>query len=203
MSERIERTEEIFEAIRKEIVGGDGIFYSMDGRKVLAYAERFKRAALQERIQRDKVSFRCGDCARFGTDCKAGDVDGNEDCVACERFVKRSREPVTNCNGLGNVAKMRKALEAVDQSVSGCSPLLGGDPILKQVVKAALAAPARNCDVCADAQVANARFQKMCDGRGNGLKACTGCKYNDTPDGFPAISRCRVSWLYDTAEVAQ
>lgn len=31
----------------------------------------------------------CGDCALFGCDCDAGDVDGNEDQMACEKFVKR------------------------------------------------------------------------------------------------------------------
>lgn len=29
---------------------------------------------------------KCGDCAKFGGDCSAGDVDGNEDCRACSRF---------------------------------------------------------------------------------------------------------------------
>lgn len=32
---------------------------------------------------------KCGDCAKFGSDCSAGDVDGNEDCRACKQFVSK------------------------------------------------------------------------------------------------------------------
>lgn len=32
---------------------------------------------------------KCADCAKFGVDCSAGDVDGNEDCRACEKFISK------------------------------------------------------------------------------------------------------------------
>lgn len=33
--------------------------------------------------------YKCGDCAKFGSDCSAGDVDGSEDYRACSRFVSK------------------------------------------------------------------------------------------------------------------
>ncbi len=97
-------------------------------------ADLLEAAVKQERIKRDKVSFRCGDCARFGNDCNAGGADGNEDCVACERFVRRERRKELRAallrgvdmarkgcrrmgiewverEQLGNVAKLREVLE--------------------------------------------------------------------------------------------
>lgn len=73
-------------------------------------ADLLEEAVKQERIKRDKVSFRCGDCARFGNDCSAGNVDGNEDRVACERFVRRERRK-----------ELRAALlRGVDMARKGC-----------------------------------------------------------------------------------
>ena len=43
----------------------------------------------------------CGDCARFGEGCTSGDVDGNEDCRACEKFVPKE------------VAQLKARLESV------------------------------------------------------------------------------------------
>lgn len=37
----------------------------------------------------DTECNKCGDCAKFGSDCSAGDVDGNEDCHACDGFVSK------------------------------------------------------------------------------------------------------------------
>ena len=33
--------------------------------------------------------YKCGDCDKFGSNCSAGDVDGNEDCRACKKFVSK------------------------------------------------------------------------------------------------------------------
>ena len=125
MSERIERTEEIVEAIRKETCGGDGIFYSMDGRKVLAYAERFKRAARHER-----------DVAQGQID----HADAMAFCVSCERFVRRPT---------GNLEKMQEALWEICDYANG---VYGGDMsddlrrAIRDKARAALAATLRNCD---------------------------------------------------------
>ena len=65
---------------------------------------RFNKADLERVRLRDEVAAKdaeiarlvniintecnkCGDCAKFGSDCSAGDVDGNENCRACSRFV--------------------------------------------------------------------------------------------------------------------
>lgn len=127
------------------------------------WADRIEAAATRERIQRDKVSFRCGDCARFGGDCDAGDSDGNEDRVACEEFVRRALVP-------GDAAALREALIKIRNEIrSYCYDYGAGeshkslvdrilddppdytcyrDSILEidGIVDAALAKPARNCD---------------------------------------------------------
>jgi len=124
--------------------------------EVYGLADRIEAAAARERIQREKVSFRCGDCARFGGDCDAGDSDGNEDRVACEKFVRRALVP-------GNAASMRAALEAMleeccnlcdvpnQMSESGhtCSwrnRWSGCQSKAIDKARAALSAPPRNCD---------------------------------------------------------
>lgn len=116
------------------------------------------------------------------------------------------RETVTNCNGFGNAAKLREALQMFVDSVEW---LCDGDEsgrikrqfaVLLSDAHAALAAPPRNCDRFATEEDANAAFDKMCDLRGDGLRSCIGCKYNGGErGGFPSISRCRVAWLFDTS----
>lgn len=102
-----------------------------------AVADRIKAAAERERIQRDKVSFRCGDCANFGGDCDAGAVDGNEDCIACGKFRRRAAP--------GSASAMREALE---DALCALIDIGCGKSMFKTIAKirAALAAPPRNCD---------------------------------------------------------
>ena len=33
--------------------------------------------------------YKCGDCDKFGSDCSASDVNRNEDCHACKKFVSK------------------------------------------------------------------------------------------------------------------
>lgn len=102
------------------------------------WADRIEAAAELEAIRRDKTSFHCGDCAKFGCDCDAGDVDGNEDFIACEKFVRRRASP-------GNSAAMREALE--EQLLYWDSHIRTRDEEeMRKRTEAALAAPARNCD---------------------------------------------------------
>lgn len=101
-------------------------------------ADLLEEAVKQERIKRDKVSFRCGDCARFGNDCSAGDVDGNEDRVACERFVRR-----------GDAALFADALREVSRTLihTPCEPhTKERQDIIERINTALVFAPARNCD---------------------------------------------------------
>ena len=111
---------------------------------VSCLADRIKAAAERERIQRDKVSFRCGDCARFGGDCDAGDSDGNDDRIACEKFVRRAIVP-------GNAAALRDALESTEELLEHFAKpgtmLHNAFFLHMRDNRTALAAPIRNCDV--------------------------------------------------------
>ena len=62
-----------------------------------------------------------------------------------EASVKQS---VTDCNNLGNAAKMRKALKQILDRVNSLNEDCGVDPIdVRDLARAALIAPPRNCDV--------------------------------------------------------
>ena len=120
-------------------------------------AVRIEAAVERERIQREKVCFRCGDCARFGGDCDAGDSDGNEDRVACEKFVRRAIVP-------GNAAALRKALLLIRAEFDDmCGMQVGAkycfSPYrLVEQIDAALSAPVRNCDRFATVDEAKAEW---------------------------------------------
>ncbi len=138
-------------------------------------ADLMEEAVKQERIKRDKVSFRCGDCARFGNDCNAGDADGNEDCVACERFVRRERRKELRAallrgvdmarkgcrrmgiewverEQLGNVAKLREVLEKSGkaareiQEATEEADTAEVAASIAEMCERALLFPPRNCD---------------------------------------------------------
>ena len=50
---------------------------------------------------------KCGECAKFGKDCMAGDIDGAEDHRACEKFVSREDEEIAELRRRLNVAPYR------------------------------------------------------------------------------------------------
>lgn len=81
-----------------------------------------------------------------------------------------SRQPVTNCNRLGNVAKMREALANIvlttikaGKSIS-CDVACG---IISSTAKAALSTPPRNCDrpECATTKAAQEVWRKEDGGK--------------------------------------
>lgn len=57
---------------------------------------------------------KCVDCAKFGSDCSASDVDGNEDCCACSGFVSKE---IASLRALVN--KLADALEKIDNMYDG------------------------------------------------------------------------------------
>jgi len=101
----------------------------------------------------------------------AAGFDMAEDAVSAleEVLEAAKRETVTNCNGFGNVAKLREALELAKKAIchsaryvcqslssetgniqSSCADVLCPRRELckaKTAINAALAAPPRNCDV--------------------------------------------------------
>ena len=104
---------------------------------------------------------------------------------------KAGRQPVTNCNRLGNAAKMREALENIAEyaKAAAChtedAHLLGYLNQIAMWAEDALSAPPRNCDVGTPEEQVE-RFQWFCDTR-----PCDGCtlknKVNETLD-------CAIHW---------
>lgn len=147
MSDRPETTDDIIREMRDlgalDAQCNDMIPRSLQALGLRTYAARLEAATERERIQRNKVSFRCGDCARFGGDCDAGDSDGNDDRVACEKFVRRAIVP-------GNAAAMRSALSDACYAMFNFLKTQSGGyeemAIALDKARAALAAPPRNCD---------------------------------------------------------
>ena len=105
-----------------------------------------------------------------------------------DRIEAAVNQPVTNCNRLGNAAKMREALrEACYAMFNFLKTQNGGYEEMAEALdkaEAALSAPPRNCDV-GNAEEQHARFYSFCDKieeckecplwRGGGLtsKCCT------------------------------
>ena len=90
---------------------------------------------------------------------------------------------VTNCNRLGNAAKMREALENIAEydKAAAChtedAHLLGYLNQIERWVEAALSAPPRNCDVGTPDDQHN-RFMRFCDSKSMGYcwgRCCRKC----------------------------
>ena len=105
-----------------------------------------------------------------------------------------SRQPVTDCNRLGNVDKMREALEKADAALSLISKSSWfvdanfaetiGVIEAGKAIQAALSAPPRNCDV-GTAKEQSERFMEFCVGQDCGRT----CPLSDNYD-----SRCEFAW---------
>ena len=120
-----------------------------------------------------------------------------------DRIEAACKQSVTNCNRLGNAAKMREALENIAEyaKAAAChtedAHLLGYLNQIERWAEAALSEPPRNCDVgTTDEQVE--RFQWFCDTR-----PCDCCtlknKVNETLD-------CAIHWAqmpYEEGENAE
>ena len=97
-------------------------------------------------------------------------------------------QSVTNCNRLGNAAKMRAALANIVLTTKKAGKSISCDVacgIISSTAKAAISAPPRNCDVgTVEEQIE--RFQRFC-----GTRPCDGCtlknKVNETLD-------CAIHW---------
>lgn len=86
---------------------------------------------------------------------------------------KAGRQPVTDCNRLGNTAKMREALEEISREIwESIDPFCDDDCCkpkreLAKIADAALAAPPRNCDrpECATTKAAQEVWRKEDGGK--------------------------------------
>ena len=117
-------------------------------RDVLEFADRIEAAHKREREAGAEAAQICGEI---------GEMVGRE--ASC-------KETVTDCHGLGDAAKMRKALENTAEyaKAAAChtedAHLLGYLNQIERWAEAALSAPPRNCDRFANANEALEAFAK-------------------------------------------
>ena len=107
------------------------------------------------------------------------------------RLADACKQSVTDCNQLGNTAKMREALEQAKR-VLHCaivSDILKGEDARKafNAVTATLSAPPRNCDV-GTAEEQSERYEKFCYAHRSREKGCGDCPLCDIPC-------CEFAWL--------
>ena len=108
------------------------------------------------------------------------------------RLAAACEQSVTDCNQLGNTAKMREALEQAKR-VLHCaaivSDILKGEDARKafNAITAALSAPPRNCDV-GTAEEQSERYEKFCYAHRSREKGCGDCPLCDIPC-------CEFAWL--------
>ncbi len=116
------------------------------------------------------------------------------------------RETVTDCHGFGNAAKLREALETIAERAEDCrdvpeeyaeSSAIDYLSEAKELARAALAAPPRNCDVGAPEEQEE-RFNAYC----RKIKTCERCR--DCMNGYGAArERCVIEWEQAPYDAAQ
>lgn len=119
------------------------------------YADRIEAAHKRERKAGAEAAQICGEI---------GEMIGRE---------AAGRQPVTDCNRLGNTAKMREALEEISREIwESIDPFCDDDCCkpkreLAKIADAALAAPPRNCDrpECATTRAAQEVWRKEDGGK--------------------------------------
>ena len=104
-------------------------------------------------------------------------------------------QSVTDCNHLGNAAKMREALSRIlgiadHLQTRFAIPKLASEEILelKQIAESALSAPPRNCDVGTVEEQAE-RFHAFCasNKKCGDVYSCERCQFNSVED-------CELAW---------
>ncbi len=172
-----ETVEEIVESMRRG-TKLPGFWRSCDLNKILEFhADRIEAAWKREKAEIEAAALSVG-----------GIVE-----------AAREREAVTDCNRLGNAAKMREALKEARRVLRKIykpelSPLDGDNRLISAtvgIINAALSAPARNCDLplVVDGPASN-----------NADKAWRVFKHSN-PDAYfdvPGLLRC-IDWLFATA----
>ena len=104
-------------------------------------------------------------------------------------------QSVTDCNHLGNAAKMREALSRIlgiadHLQTRFAIPKLASEEILelKQIAESALSTPPRNCDVGTVKEQAE-RFHAFCasNKKCGDVYSCERCQFNSVED-------CELAW---------
>ena len=108
---------------------------------------------------------------------------------------ERHEQSVTDCNHLGNAAKMREALSSILGIADHLQtrfdiPKSASEEIseLKQIAESALSAPPRNCDVGTVKEQAE-RFHAFCasNKKCGDVYSCERCQFNSVED-------CELAW---------
>ena len=152
-NEKQETIKDIVAAMRNEGHAGDASCLEWVGAKLLSFADRIEDAAKREREAGAEAAQICGEI---------GEMIGRE--TAC-------KQSVTDCNHLGNAAKMREALsDACYAMFNFLKTQNGGYEEMAKALdkaKAALAATPRNCDrpECATSKAAQDVWRKEDGGK--------------------------------------
>ena len=140
-------------------------------RRIQNFARRFEAAAKREREAGAEEAQICGEI---------GELIGRE--AAC-------KEKVTDCNGLGNAAKMREEFENIAEYAKSAnchtedSVMLEYLNQIEEWAESALAAPPRNCD----------RFTTLDDARNAFFE-------DYVPDETCSSANAFAIWLFDEAK---
>ena len=115
------------------------------------------------------------------------EINERQDKDNADRIEAAMNQPVTDCNHLGNAAKMRDALRQVSRvAVEMTRKTVTGESEdrktvdewalrLCDIVSATLAAPPRNCDVGTDEEQSR-RYEELCDRHTCGSRcSASGC----------------------------
>ena len=152
------------------------------------YKTAKERVAAFDRWRR---TIKCEGCSQMCDTCEAGPLA--DECgfkwLALEAV---GEEKVTDCNHLGNAAKIREACANIAEYARAAtchtenSHLLGYLYQIEEWAEAALSTPPRNCDI-GTAEEQQARFDRFCDKYEN----CTECP---VWRGGELNSRCSMYW---------
>ena len=174
-----------------------------------SYADRIEAAAKRESEATAEKSSAVGkvdtvrEIAQEMLNTSMQDITAERINGWATRLAAACEQPVTNCNQLGNAAKMREALQEARRFVSasahrtdrdllvmddekrGVYVLCPKDTFIK--IDAALSALPRNCDV-GTAEEQSERYEKFCYAHRSREKGCGDCPLCD-------IVCCGFAWL--------
>ena len=162
-----------------------------------SYADRIEAAWKREQEATTEKSLVVGNAATVRGIAQGMLNTSMQDITAevvygwASRLADACKQSVTDCNQLGNTAKMREALEQAKR-VLHCaivSDILKGEDARKafNAVTATLSAPPRNCDV-GTAEEQSERYEKFCYAHRSREKGCGDCPLCDIPC-------CEFAWL--------
>ena len=198
-NERQETVADIVAEMRKDIAEGTvGIWSDFGGEIARSYADRIEAAHKREREATTEKSSAVGN-ADIVREVAQEMLNTSMQAVSAERIngwatrlAAACEQTVTNCNQLGNAAKMREALsDACYAMFNFLKTQNGGYEEMAKALdkaKAALATHPRNCDVgTADGQAQ--RFKKFCYIY---PLNCSGCPFKNIANTH---NECAIFWL--------